>query len=123
MSLLKEFKDFVFKGNVINLAVAVIIGAAFAAIISSFVEDIITPLLLAPALKAAGVADISKLTWGAVKYGSFLSALIKFIIIAFVLFLVIKTATKLSKKEDPIAAGPSSTDILLTEIRDELKRK
>ncbi len=123
MSLVKEFKDFVFKGNVINLAVAVIIGAAFAAIVSSFVEDIITPLLLAPALKAAGVADISKLTWGAVKYGSFLSALIKFIIIAFVLFLVIKTATKLSKKEEPIAAGPSSTDILLAEIRDELKRK
>ena len=123
MSLVKEFKDFVFKGNVINLAVAVIIGAAFAAIVSSFVEDIITPLLLAPALKAAGVADISKLTWGAVKYGSFLSALIKFIIIAFVLFLVIKTATKLSKKEEPIAAGLSSTDILLTEIRDELKRK
>jgi len=123
MSLLKEFKEFVFKGNVLNLAVAVIIGAAFGAIISSFVEDIITPLLLAPALKAAGVSDISKLTWGAVKYGNFLSAVIKFIIIAFVLFLVIRTATKLSKKEEAITAGPSSTDILLAEIRDELKRK
>lgn len=123
MSLVKEFKDFVFKGNVINLAVAVIIGAAFAAIVSSFVEDIITPLLLAPALKAAGVADISKLTWGAVKYGSFLAAVIKFVIIAFVLFSIIKLAVKLSKKEEAIAAEPSSTDILLTEIRDELKRK
>ena len=123
MSLVKEFKDFVLKGNVINLAVAVIIGAAFGAIVSSFVEDIITPLLLAPALKAAGVADISKLTWGAVKYGNFLAAVIKFLIIAVVLFLVIRSATKLSKKEEIIAAGPSSTDMLLAEIRDELRRK
>ena len=122
MSLIKEFKVFVFKGNVINLAVAVIIGAAFGAIISSFVEDIITPLLLAPALKAAGVSDINKLTWGAVKYGNFLAAVIKFIIIAFVLFMVIRLATKLSKKEEAVAAVRSSTDILLTEIRDELRK-
>ncbi len=123
MSLMKEFKEFVFKGNVLNLAVAVIIGAAFGAIISSFVEDIITPLLLAPALKAAGVVDISKLTWGAVKYGNFLAAVIKFLVIAFVLFLIIKSAAKLSKIEEAVAAGPSSTDILLTEIRDELRNK
>ena len=123
MSLLKEFKEFVFKGNVLNLAVAVIIGAAFGAIISSFVEDIITPLLLAPALKSAGVADISKLVWGTVKYGNFLAAVIKFVIIALVLFLIIKTVTRYSKKEEIIAAGPSSTDVLLTEIRDELRNK
>ena len=123
MSLLKEFKEFVLKGNVLNLAVAVIIGAAFGAIISSFVEDIITPLLLAPALKAAGVADINKLVWGTVKYGNFLAAVIKFVIIALVLFLIIKTVTRYSKKEEIIAAGPSSTDVLLTEIRDELRNK
>lgn len=123
MSLMKEFKEFVLKGNVINLAVAVIIGAAFGAIISSFVEDIITPLLLAPALKAAGVTDISKLTWGAIKYGNFLAAVIKFLIIAFLLFLIIRLAAKLSKKEDEVMPGPSSTDILLTEIRDELRNK
>ena len=123
MSLVKEFKEFVFKGNVINLAVAVIIGAAFTAIVSSFVEDIITPLLLTPALKAAGVSDISKLTWGAIKYGSFLAAVLKFLVIALVLFSIIKLAAKLSKKEEAIAAGPSSTDILLAEIRDELRRK
>ena len=123
MSLLKEFKEFVFKGNVLNLAVAVIIGASFGAIISSFVEDIITPLLLAPALKAAGVADINKLVWGTVKYGNFLAAVIKFVIIALVLFLIIKTVTRYSKKEEIIAAGPSSTDVLLTEIRDELRNK
>ncbi len=122
MGLLKEFKDFVLKGNVINLAVAVIIGAAFGAIISSFVDDVITPLLLTPALKAAGVSDISKLTWGAVKYGNFLAAVIKFLIIAFVLFLLIRVAAKLSKKEEAVAAGPSSTDILLTEIRDQLRK-
>lgn len=123
MSLMKDFKEFVLKGNVINLAVAVIIGAAFGAIVSSFVEDIITPLLLAPALKAAGVTDISKLTWGAIKYGNFLAAVIKFLIIAFVLFLVIRLATKLSKKEEEVAAGPSSTDVLLIEIRDALRNK
>ena len=120
---MKDFKEFVLKGNVINLAVAVIIGAAFGAIVSSFVEDIITPLLLAPALKAAGVTDISKLTWGAIKYGNFLAAVIKFLIIAFVLFLVIRLATKLSKKEEEVAAGPSSTDVLLIEIRDALRNK
>jgi len=120
---MKDFNVFVFKGNVISLAVAVIIGAAFGAIVSSFVEDIITPLLLAPALKAAGVSDISKLTWGAVKYGNFLGAVIKFLIIAFVLFLVIRLAAGFSKKEAIVSESPSSTDILLTEIRDELRNK
>lgn len=124
MSIVKEFKAFIFKGSVVDLAVAVIIGAAFGAIISSLVDDIITPLLLAPALKAAGAEDISKLTWGAVKYGNFLAAVIKFVVIAAVLFALIKAATKLSKKEDEAApAGPSSTDVLLAEIRDELRRK
>src|SRR5689334_13811307 len=85
MGLLKEFREFINKGNVIDLAVAVIIGAAFAAIVSSLVDDVITPLLLKPALDAAGVNDLSKLTWGAVKYGNFLSAVIKFIVIAFIL--------------------------------------
>ena len=116
--------SFIFKGSVVDLAVAVIIGAAFGAIISSLVDDIITPLLLAPALKAAGAEDISKLTWGAVKYGNFLAAVLKFVVIAAVLFALIKAATKLSKKEDEAApAATSSTDVLLAEIRDELRRK
>ena len=79
--------------------------------------------MLAPALKAAGVLDIKNLMWGAVKYGSFLAAVIKFLIIAVVLFIVIRVAAKFTRKEEAIAAGPSSTDILLMEIRDELKRK
>lgn len=122
MSLIKEFKAFLFKGNVVDLAVAVIIGAAFGAIVSSLVDDIITPLLLAPALKAAGAEDISKLTWGAVKYGSFLSSIIKFVVIGAVLFGVVKAATKAMPPEEAPAAGPSSTDVLLTEIRDALKK-
>jgi large conductance mechanosensitive channel len=64
MALLREFKEFINKGNVIDLAVAVIIGAAFAAIVSSLVDDVITPLILKPALDAAGVEDLNKLTWG-----------------------------------------------------------
>lgn len=123
MGFAKDFKAFALKGNVIDLAVAVIIGAAFGAIISSLVDDVITPLILTPLMTKAGVNDISGLAWGAVKYGKFLAAVIKFIMIAFVLFLIVKAAAKMSKKEEAAPAGPSSTDVLLTEIRDELKKK
>jgi large conductance mechanosensitive channel len=81
-------------------------------------------LLLTPALKALGASDIGKLTWGAVKYGNFLAAVIKFIVIAFVLFLIIKAINSTKKKEvPPPPPGPSSTDQLLIQIRDELKNK
>jgi len=123
MGFVKEFKEFAFKGNVMDLAVAVIIGAAFGAIISSLVDDVITPLLLAPALKAAGAEDIDKLSWGAVKYGKFLAAVIKFIVVAIVLFLLIKMANSAKKKAPEAPAAPSSTDQLLAEIRDELRRR
>ncbi|HRN56940.1 MAG TPA: large conductance mechanosensitive channel protein MscL [Agriterribacter sp.] len=123
MGLLKEFKDFALKGNVVDLAVAVIIGGAFGTIVSSLVDDIITPLLLTPALKAAHAENLDQLMWGAVKYGNFLSAILKFLIIAFILFLVIKAMKRLQKPEEPAApAGPSSTDQLLMEIRDALKK-
>lgn len=123
MGMLKEFKEFAIKGNVVELAVAVIIGAAFGAIVTSFVDDVITPLLLAPALKAAGVADISQLSWGAVKYGSFLSAVIKFIFVAFVLFMAVKGINKMKKVEAPAAPAATPEDIqLLREIRDALKK-
>jgi len=123
MGMLKEFKEFAMKGNVLDLAVAVVIGAAFAAIISSFVDDVITPLLLTPALNAIGATDIDKLVWGSVKYGVFLSAVIKFIVIAFILFLVVKAINSIKKKEPPPPPpGPSSTDKLLMEIRDSLKK-
>jgi large conductance mechanosensitive channel len=123
MGFAKDFKAFALKGNVIDLAVAVIIGAAFGAIISSLVDDVITPLLLNPALKAAHVENIDQLSWGAVKYGKFIAAIIKFIMVALVLFILVKAAAKVSKKEAAAPAAPSSTDALLMEIRDELKKK
>lgn len=122
MAMFKEFKDFILRGNVIDLAVAVVIGAAFTAIISSLVDNIITPLLLAPALKAANLQDIEKLAWGAVKYGLFLSAVIKFVIIAFILFIVVKAMKSLERKTVPPAKEISTTDKLLMEIRDSLKK-
>ena len=122
MSFIKDFKAFILKGNVIDLAVAVIIGAAFGAIVSSLVDDIITPLLLAPALKAAGAENISQLKWGQVKYGNFLAAVIKFLVIALVIFSFIKSLNAMKKKEEAAPAPPSSTDKLLAEIRDELRR-
>ena len=129
MGWVKEFKDFAIKGNVIELSVAVVIGAAFGGIVSSLVEDIITPLILTPAIKAAGVADIDKLAWGAVKYGKSLAAIIQFVFIAFVLFLVIKGVNKIKEKQaeadklENEIPKISSTDQLLMEIRDVLKSK
>lgn len=123
MGFFKEFKEFALKGNIVELAVAVIIGGAFGAIVSSLVDDIITPLILTPALKAAKVEDIGKLMWGTLKVGSFLSAIIKFFIIALSLFSILKVINSTKKKEDPAPpAGPSSTDALLMEIRDALKK-
>ena len=123
MGFVKEFKEFVVKGNVIELAIAVAIGAAFGAIVSSLLEDVITPLLLAPAVKAAHVEDLNKLTWGAVKYGNFLAAVLKFLVIALVVFSIIKVINSMKKKEETApAAGPSSTDLLLMEIRDALRK-
>src|SRR5580698_1210497 len=123
MGMLKEFRDFVMRGNVLDLAVAVVIGAAFGAIVSSLVEHVITPLLLAPALKAAHLDDIDKLSWGAVKYGNFLSAIIKFVIIAFILFLIVKFFKSIEKKQVPPASEPSASEKLLAQILEELKKR
>jgi large conductance mechanosensitive channel len=123
MSFVKEFKEFIVKGNVVDLAIAVIIGAAFGAIISSLVDDVITPLLLTPALNAMHVGNIAELKWGEVKYGSFLSAIIKFLVIALVLFSLIKGMNAMKKKEEAAPTAPSSTDKLLMEIRDQLKAR
>ena len=126
MGFIKEFREFALKGNVIDLAIAVIIGAAFGAIISSLVDDVITPLLLTPALKAANAEDLDKLTWGTVKYGKFLAAIIKFIIVALVLFLIIKGINRLKRKKEEVAPAPpkySLQEKLLMEIRDSLKKR
>jgi large conductance mechanosensitive channel len=124
--MLKEFKAFAIKGNVIDLAIGVVIGAAFSKIINSLIEDVITPLLLKPALEAAKLTKLEELTiFGTVKYGVFLSAIINFIIVAFVLFLVVKGVNAARRKEQaqPTAPAPPAEDIkLLTEIRDLLKK-
>jgi large conductance mechanosensitive channel len=127
MGFAKEFREFALKGNVVDLAIGVIIGAAFGTIVSSLVEDVITPLLLAPALKAANVENLDGLTWGTVKYGKFLSAVIKFLIVALVLFIVIRSINTMKRrKEEPAAPhqAPEYTlqEKLLMEIRDSLKR-
>lgn len=122
MGFIKEFKEFAFKGNVIDLAVGVIIGAAFGQIVTSFVEDVITPLLLNPALKAAGAEDIAALSWNGVTYGNFLSAVISFLCIAMVLFWMIKAANKITGPKEEAPAGPTQEE-LLTEIRDLLRSK
>jgi large conductance mechanosensitive channel len=125
MGMMKEFREFAMKGSVVDLAIGVIIGAAFTSIINSLVKDVITPLLLKPALDALNVADLEKYTvLGTVKIGLFIAAVINFLIVAFILFLIIKGINRFKKKQEAAPApGPSSTDILLMEIRDELKKK
>ena len=124
--MLKEFKAFAVRGNVVDLAIGVIIGAAFGKIVGSLIDDVITPLLLKPALEAANLSHLNELTvFGTVKYGIFLSAVINFIIVAFILFLIIKGMNAAQKKEEAKPAAPPETpaDIqLLTEIRDLLKK-
>lgn len=125
--MLKEFKTFVLRGNVIDLAIGVIIGAAFNKIVSSLIDDVITPLMLKPALDAAGLTELAQLkAFNTVKYGSFLSSVLSFIIVAFVLFVIVKIANSAKRKEEakPAPAAEVPADIkLLTEIRDLLKSK
>ncbi|MEP6674724.1 MAG: large conductance mechanosensitive channel protein MscL [Ferruginibacter sp.] len=123
MGFVKEFKDFAMKGNIVDLAIAVVIGAAFGAIVSSLVDDVITPLLLTPALKAVGAENIASLHWGSIKYGNFLAAVIKFIVIALVLFMVIKAINSTKKKEEAAPAVTPEEIALLREIRDSLKNR
>ena len=140
--MLKEFRDFIARGNVLDLAVAVIIGAAFAKIATSLTEDIIMPVVgaifggldfssyftrLGPvpdgyhgslkdyaALKAAGAPVLG--------WGEFVTVVINFVILAFIIFLLIRAATKAMRKKDGAPGGPTEIE-LLTEIRDELKRR
>lgn len=128
MGFVKEFKEFAVKGNVLDLAVAVVIGAAFGKIVSSLVEDIITPAVLTPALKAANLSNLSQLVipGTAIKYGNFLSEVISFIIIALSLFIIITAINRFKKKEaaEPtVVPAPTKEELLLTDIRDILAAK
>ncbi len=126
MGFFKEFKEFAVKGNVIDLAVGVVIGAAFGKIVSSLVDDIITPAILTPALKAANLTDLGQLVvpGTAIKYGNFISQVISFMIVALALFMIIKGINSMKRKDDAAPAeppAPTNEEQLLTEIRDLLK--
>lgn len=129
--MLKEFRAFIMRGNVVDLAVAVIIGAAFSAIVSSLVADIITPLILNPVMKRLEIDDLQKLSWNGVLYGKFIAAVINFLVVAFCIFMMVKGMNKAmslrKKKEEevpaPPPAEPSNEEKLLMEIRDLLKNK
>ena len=95
---LSGFRDFIMRGNVVDLAVAVIIGAAFGKIIESLVGDIITPAILNPAMKAAGVDKLSELSAGGIQYGLFLAAVLNFLVIAFCIYLLVQAFEKAKKK-------------------------
>lgn len=127
MGFISEFKEFAVKGNVIDLAVGVVIGGAFGKIVTSMVEDLITPAILNPALKAINAENLSQLVipGTAIKYGNFLSSAISFLVVAMALFLMIKGINKL-KKPAPVvedAPAPPTQEELLAEIRDLLKNK
>ena len=142
--MLKEFKDFALKGNVVELAIAVIIGGAFGKIVDSVVGDIIMPIIGAVtggldfsnyfvSLKALATGGTAPATYAKAKelgatlgYGQFLTVTINFIIIAFILFLVVKGMNKMKKSEAAKPAeppAPSTSEVLLTEIRDLLKSR
>lgn len=135
MGFIREFKDFAMKGNLVDIGVAFVMGAAFAKVVTSFTEGIVSPLI-----SLLGGADLSKKMYVikeavtdasgkivteavAIRWGDFVTAVINFIIVAFVMFLVIKAINKMkAKKEVAETAAISSTDMLLMEIRDSLKK-
>ncbi|MDD3613853.1 MAG: large-conductance mechanosensitive channel protein MscL [Clostridia bacterium] len=128
MSMWKEFKDFALKGNVVDLAVGVIIGSAFGKIVTSLVNDMIMPMLG----RLTGNIDLTAMEWVindttdpvlSMKYGQFLQNVLDFLIISFTIFLAIRLLSKLKKKEEkkPEPPKPSKEELLLTEIRDILK--
>jgi len=120
--MLKEFRSFIQRGSVIDLAVAVIIGAAFGAIIKSLVDDLLMPVI---GILIGGI-DFSGLTIQAgaatITYGNFIQAIVNFVIIAFALFMIVRSVARLEKKTQPTAELEPAADVkLLTEIRDLLK--
>ena len=139
MSIAKEFKEFALKGNVVDLAVGVIIGGAFGKIVDSIVGDLIMPLVsrifggldfsnyyIGLAGQAAGLTLVEAKKTGAVfAYGSFLTVAINFIILAFIIFLMVKQMNRMNRAEAPAAAAPAATPedvVLLREIRDSLRK-
>jgi large conductance mechanosensitive channel len=128
MSIAKEFREFAVKGNVMDLAVGVIIGAAFGKIVSSLVEDVVMPVIgtLLGGMDFSGLAV--KIGSATLKYGKFLQTCLDFLIIAWAIFLIVKLINRLKREEEkpavaPAAVAPPRQEVLLEEIRDLLKRK
>ena len=123
MAIVKEFREFAVKGNVMDLAVGVIIGAAFGKIVGSVVEDVIMPVIgtIMGGLDFSGLAI--KVGTATIKYGKFLQTCLDFLIIAFVVFWLVKAVNRLRRQEPPAAAAPPRQEALLEEIRDLLKAK
>ena len=140
MSVMKEFREFAVKGNVVDLAVGVIIGAAFGKIVDSLVADIIMPIVglvfgkldfsnlfvvlgSAPAGVANNLADLKKAGVPVLAYGNFITIAVNFLILAFIIFMMVKQVNRLRKKEEaaPAVAAPPEDIALLREIRDSLK--
>ena len=130
MSMMQEFKTFAMRGNVVDLAVGVVIGSAFGRIVGSFVNDVLMPPIgtllggvdfssFAITLKDA-TADAPAVM---LKYGSFINTIIDFVIVAFAIFLLIKAMNATKKKEEAAPAPPPAQEVLLTEIRDLLKKR
>ena len=125
MSMMKEFKAFAMRGNVMDLAVGVIIGAAFGKIVASLVDNILMPII---GILMQGVkfdALMIKVGDAEIKYGMFIGAILDFVIIAFVIFLMIKAMNRMMKKEETAPSAPpapTKDQLLLTEIRDLLKK-
>jgi large conductance mechanosensitive channel len=140
--MLREFRDFIARGNVLDLAVAVIIGAAFATITASFTEDVIMPVVgaifggldfanyftvLGPIPASfqgdpTSYADLKKAGVAVLGWGQFITVVINFLILAFVIFLLVRSATRMMRKREEAASGPTEVE-LLTEIRDELRKR
>jgi large conductance mechanosensitive channel len=119
MGFLKEFKEFAVRGNVMDLAIGVIIGGAFNKIVTALVESVIMPII---GMIIGDVDKFTQLTIGGIKVGALIQATIDFIIIAFVLFLVVKAMNRMKEKKVQEAPPPTKTELLLEEIRDSLKK-
>jgi len=135
MAIVKEFKEFISKGNVVDLAVGVIIGAAFGKIITSLVDDVLMPPLgylmggvdfSDKKLVLVDADTVNKVEEVAIRYGSFINSVIQFLIVSFCIFVVIKMMNSLKRKEEAapsIPPAPGAEEVLLTEIRDLLKNQ
>ncbi len=137
MGMLQEFKEFAMKGNLIDMAVGVVMGGAFGKVVSSFIDGMVMPAIgmisggvdfndkmfvLKKAVAASADGSVAATPEVAIKYGAFISQVITFLVVAFVVFVIIKAINKMKKEQEAAPAAPPAQEVLLTEIRDLLKK-